>query len=128
LVVPLEVGLQAAIVHEVAGDDTAEALGSGDVPVLATPRLVGLAEAACVAALTDAGLAASSTTVGTRVEIEHVAAVRVGDVVRVSARLEFVDGRALRFAVVATDDGDRQIAVGTFERVVVDRERFLSRD
>jgi fluoroacetyl-CoA thioesterase len=64
----LEVGLQAALVHLVAADDTAEAVGSGDVPVLATPRLLALAEAACIAALGDGVLAATSTTVGTRVE------------------------------------------------------------
>ncbi len=123
----LEVGLQAALVHTVAADDTAEAVGSGDVPVLATPRLLALAEAACIAGLGDGVLAATSTTVGTRVELEHLLALRVGETVRVAARLDHLDGRLLRFEVVATDDGDRLVGRAVITRVLVDRERFLAR-
>lgn len=123
----LEVGLQAALVHVVSDDDTAVAVGSGDIEVLATPRLLALAEAACVAALADAGLPAGSTTVGTRVDIEHLLASPVGDTVRVAARLEYLDGRLLRFEVVATDDGDRLLGRAILTRVLVDRERFLAR-
>jgi fluoroacetyl-CoA thioesterase len=123
----LEAGLQAALVHLVAADDTAEAVGSGDVPVLATPRLLALAEAACIAALGDGVLAATSTTVGTRVELEHLLALRVGETVRVAARLDHLDGRLLRFEVVATDDGDRLVGRAVITRVLVDRERFLAR-
>lgn len=123
----LEVGLQAALVHVVSDDDTALAVGSGDVAVLATPRLLALAEAACIAALADAGLPPGSTTVGTRVEIEHLLASSVGETVRVAARLEHLDGRLLRFEVVATDDGDRLLGRAIATRVLVDRERFLAR-
>jgi fluoroacetyl-CoA thioesterase len=123
----LEVGLQAALVHVVTDDDTALAVGSGDVAVLATPRLLALAEAACIAALADAGLPAGSTTVGTRVEIEHLLASSVGETVRVAARLERLDGRLLRFEVVATDDGDRLLGRAIATRVLVDRERCLAR-
>jgi len=123
----LEVGLQAAVVHIVGDDDTALAVGSGDVPVLATPRLLALAEAACMAALADAGLPAGSTTVGTRVELEHLLASAVGETVRVAARLEHLDGRLLRFEVVATDDGDRLLGRAVATRVLVDRDRFLAR-
>lgn len=123
----LEVGLQAALVHVVADDDTATAVGSGDVPTLATPRLLALAEAACIAALGDAGLPAASTTVGTRVELEHLVALPVGETVRVAARLDHLDGRLLRFEVVATDDGDRLVGRAVITRVLVDRERFLRR-
>lgn len=123
----LDVGLQAALVHVVSDDDTAEAVGSGDVAVLATPRLLALAEAACIAALADAGLPAGSTTVGTRVDLEHLLASGVGETVRVAARLNHVDGRLLRFEVVATDDGDRLLGRALVTRVLVDRERFLSR-
>jgi len=123
----LEVGLQAALVHVVSGDDTASAVGSGDVPMLATPRLLALAEAACIAALGDAGLPPESTTVGTRVELEHLLALPVGETVRVAARLDHVDGRLLRFEVVATDDGDRLVARAVITRVLVDRQRFLAR-
>ena len=123
----LDVGLQAALVHVVSDDDTAVAVGSGDVAVLATPRLLALAEAACIAALADAGLPAGSTTVGTRVDLEHLLASGVGETVRVAARLNHVDGRLLRFEVVATDDGDRLLGRALVTRVLVDRERFLSR-
>jgi predicted thioesterase len=123
----LEAGLPAALVHLVAADDTAEAVGSGDVPVLATPRLLALAEAACIAALGDGVLAATSTTVGTRVELEHLLALQVGETVRVAARLGHRDGRLLRFEVVATDDGDRLVGRAVITRVLVDRQRFLAR-
>ena len=123
----LEVGLQAALVHVVAVEDTAAAVGSGDVPVLATPRLLALAEAACIAALEDAGLPAGNTTVGTRVELEHLLSLAVGETVRVAARLDHLDGRLLRFEVVATDDGDRLVARAVMTRVLVDRDRFLRR-
>jgi fluoroacetyl-CoA thioesterase len=123
----LEVGLQAALVHVVSEDDTAVAAGSGDVAVLATPRLLALAEAACMAALADAGLPDGSTTVGTRVELEHLLASPVGETVRVAARLDHLDGRLLRFEVVVTDDGDRLLGRATVTRVLVDRERFMAR-
>lgn len=123
----IEVGLRAAVVHVVTDDDTAAAVGSGDVPVLATPRLLALAEAACIAALGDAALAPTTTTVGTRVELEHLLASPVGETVRVVALLDHVDGRLLRFEVVATDDGDRLVGRAVVTRVLVDRERFLAR-
>lgn len=123
----LEVGLQAALIHVVAEQDTAAAVGSGDVPVLATPRLLALAEAACIAALGEAAVTDASTTVGTRVDLEHLLAVPVGDTVRVAARLDAVEGRRLRFEVVATDDTDGIVARAVLDRVLVDRMRFMAR-
>jgi len=123
----LEVGLQAALVHVVAADDTALAVGSGDVPVLATPRLLALCEAACLGALVEAPLDPATTTVGTRVELEHLRASPVGETVRAAARLDYIDGRLLRFEVVVTDDGDRLVGRAVITRVLVDRSRFLDR-
>ncbi len=123
----LEVGLQAALVHVISDDDTAVAVGSGDVPTLATPRLLALAEAACLAALGDAGLPEDTTTVGTRVDLEHLLPLPVGETVRVAARLDHLDGRLLRFEVAATDDGDRLVGRASITRVLVDRNRFLAR-
>jgi predicted thioesterase len=123
----LEKGLQAALVHVVTESDTALAMGSGDVPVLATPRLVALAEAACVASLGEGSVAPETTTVGTRLAIDHLLPVAVGETVRVAARLVDVSGRRLHFEVEATDDGDRQVATARATRVLVDRSRFLSR-
>ncbi|OLE27651.1 MAG: thioesterase [Actinobacteria bacterium 13_1_20CM_3_71_11] len=121
----LEPGLSASVRLTVTEADTAQALGSGDVPVLATPRLLALAEAATVRA-TARHLPAGTTTVGTRVALEHLAATPIGGTVTVEARLSTVDGRRLTFAVTATD-GSADLARGSVERVLVDRERFLAK-
>jgi predicted thioesterase len=116
-------GLRAALDHTVAEPDTAVALGSGDVPVLGTPRLLALAERATVAALAGA-LDPGATSVGTRVELDHLAASPVGATVRVTAELERVGGRRLEFAVELHDRG-RLAARGRVTRVLVDRDAFL---
>ncbi len=105
--------------------DTAQTLGSGDVPVLGTPRVLALVEAASVRA-TARYLPSGTTTVGTRVELEHLLATPVGATVTAEARLSTVDGRRLAFAVTV-HDGDRLAAQGTVERALVDRERFLAK-
>ncbi|HKD98139.1 MAG TPA: hotdog domain-containing protein [Micromonosporaceae bacterium] len=122
---PLQPGLSARVELTVTDADTAQAVGSGDVPVLGTPRLVALAEAATVAA-TAAQLDRGSTTVGTRVELDHTAASAVGRRVTVLAVLSKVDGRRLVFDIVVRD-GQEQVAEGRVERVVVDRQRFLAK-
>jgi predicted thioesterase len=94
--------LTAVVEHTVTERDTARHLGSGDVPVLGTPRLLALAEAATVAALAG-HLAEGQTSVGIRVELDHLAATPVGGRLRVRAELAAVDGRTLRFAVEAVD-------------------------
>lgn len=119
----LRPGLRATVTHVVGPDDTAEALGSGDVPVLGTPRVVALAEAATVQAVT-AVLPPGRTTLGTRVEVEHLAPSPVGQEVQAVAELTVVDGRTLRFGVTVHGDGEL-LAHGTVDRVLVDRERFL---
>jgi fluoroacetyl-CoA thioesterase len=116
-------GLRAAFDHTVAETDTAVALGSGDVPVLGTPRVLALAEQATVAAL-DGALDPGVTSVGTRVELDHLAASPVGAVVRVAAELVRVEGRRLEFAVELLDGG-RPAARGRVTRVLVDRDAFL---
>jgi predicted thioesterase len=116
-------GLRAVFDHTVAEPDTAVALGSGDVPVLGTPRVLALAEQATVAALAGA-LDPGTTSVGTRVELDHLAASPVGAAVRVSAELERVRGRRLEFAVELRD-GERLAARGRVTRVLVDRDAFL---
>ncbi|GII61825.1 hypothetical protein Skr01_19100 [Sphaerisporangium krabiense] len=117
-------GLRAELVFMVERSDTAMRVGSGDVPVLGTPRLLAFAEAATVRAVQD-HLAPGQTSVGTKVTLEHRAASPVGAHVEVVAELAEVDGRRLVFEVTARD-GRRTVATATIERVVVDRERFLS--
>ena len=120
---PINPGLRAGFAYTVTEADTAVAAGSGDVPVLATPRVLALSERASVEAVAGA-LEAGATTVGARVELEHLKATRVGATVEVEAVLERVDGRRLEFAVRVVD-GERLAARGWVIRVVVDREAFL---
>lgn len=126
---PIEPGLSASVRREVADDDTARALGSGDLEVLGTPRLLAWCEQATVAALAP-HVDTSRSTVGTRVELAHERATAVGSRVTVRADLVHVDGRLLRFDVVAeqdTDDGSSVVARGQLTRVLVERDRFLRR-
>jgi fluoroacetyl-CoA thioesterase len=122
-------GLRASITAEVTPADTAAELGSGDLPVLGTPRLLALAEGACVAAVAPQ-LKSGQTTVGTAVSIEHKRPSPVGAAVEVEAELTEVDGRRLVFNFIAYGPGEGDEAVigaGNAERVLVDAERFLAR-
>lgn len=114
----------------VTHDDTALAVGSGSLPVLGTPRLLAWLEAATCAAI-DPTLPAGSTSVGTRIELEHLAASAVGQEVEATASASYVDGRLCRFTVaarnVASTGPGKLVATGEITRVVVDAERFLSR-
>ncbi|MEU0551406.1 hotdog domain-containing protein [Micromonospora sp. NPDC005979] len=118
-------GLTAQVELTVTDADTAQAVGSGDVPVLGTPRALALAEAATVAA-TATAMPPGSTTVGTRVELEHLAPTVVGRTVRAQALLTTVDGRRLSFEV-SVSDGDQTVARGRVDRLLVDRQRFVDR-
>ena len=101
-------------------------MGSGDLEVLATPRLVAWFEQATVHALTGQ-LEGATTSVGTRIDVTHERAAPVGAGVKVRADLGYVDGRLLRFDVVAEDDAGAVLGHGHVTRVVVDKERFLAR-
>lgn len=118
-------GLKGEIETVVTEADLAVALGSGDVAVLGTPRAVALAEAATVRAIAGA-LAPGKTSVGTRVDLRHLAATLPGCSVRAVAELAAVNGKALTFKVEVFDDCGL-VAEGTVERFVVDRERFIER-
>ena len=118
-------GLKSARTLEVTADNTAEALGSGDVPVLATPALLVLAERACVEAIED-DLPAGETSVGTWAEIEHLRAAPIGSTVCAHATLIGHHGRRLEFKV-AIDDGEEPIARVSHRRILLDRARFLGR-
>jgi len=121
----LTAGLSAQVELTVTDADTAQAMGSGDVPVLGTPRVLALAEAATVAA-TATRLDTGLTTVGVRMELDHRLATPVGRSVRAEATLTKVDGRRLVFEVVVRD-GEAVAAEGRVERVLVDRHRFLEK-
>lgn len=110
---------------EVTEADTARALGSGDLAVLGTPRLLAWCEGVTCDALVDL-LGIGETSVGARIRLEHLAPSAVGDWVTVRAEVTEVDGRRLVFAVEAVGEGDRPLARGTIERVVVDEAGFLA--
>lgn len=116
-------GLSATVELTVTEADTAVALRSGDVPVLATPRVVALVEEATVAAVAPA-LNPGLTTVGRSVLFDHLAATPVGATVVARAELATVDGRRLVFNV-SVHQGQTLAAGGVVTRVVVDRDRFL---
>ena len=118
---------EATLIFTVAESDTARAVGSGALEVLGTPVLLAWVEATTCAAAADL-LAEGQTTVGSRVSLEHRAASRVGDVVRVMARQVHRDGRLLRYeATAVADDTGSVLGHGEVTRVVVDVERFWAR-
>lgn len=121
----LQTGLSATVELVVTDDDTALALGSGEVPVLATPRVVRLCEQASVEALRGQ-LPAGSTSVGMRVQLDHLMPTKVGMTVAAEATLEKVNGRRLIFTVSVSDPRGL-IAAGKVTRVVVDMERFMDK-
>jgi len=123
--VPLETGLVGRATLSVGESDTAIAMRSGAVPVLATPRLVALCEQAACQAVEEL-LEEGQTTVGMRVQFDHLAPTAVGASVTAEATLERVEGRRLIFTVSASDPGGL-VGAGKVTRVVVEEERFLKR-
>lgn len=109
----------------VSDADTAIALRSGSVPVLATPRVIALCEEATVAALAGA-LRDGETSVAMRVQLDHLQPTAVGGAVTAHATLEKVEGRRLTFTVNAHDERGL-IAAGRVTRVVVETLRFLDK-
>lgn len=122
---PLTPGLSASVSLSVEPGDTADAMGSGDVPVLATPRVVALGERASVEAVADE-LPEGSTTVGYKVQLTHLAPTPVGGKVVAEATLESIEGRRLTFRV-SVSDAHGLVAAGRITRVVVERGRFLDK-
>ncbi len=105
--------------------DTAQTYGSGDVPVLATPKLVAIIEQACLSAL-NGHLDEGQTTVGLAIDLKHFAPTVVGRMVAAEARLDSVDGRKLTFSC-RVFEGEQEIARARHVRVAVDRADFLAR-
>ncbi len=118
------IGDKASIAHTVTAADTALAVGSGDLEVLGTPVLLAWCEAATCVAL---DLDGSSTSVGARVEIEHLAANAVGDSISVTATVTNIDRRLVSFDVAAIDAQGRVVGRGHIVRMIVDRKKFLAR-
>lgn len=122
----IEPGLRHTSTMTVTDDDTAVRLGSGDMAVLATPRMCALMENAAMSAVASL-LPDGSTTVGGNIAVSHLRPTAVGATVEATAVLDKVDGRKLYFTVRATQNGGDVIGEGTHLRFIVDRQRFMSK-
>lgn len=121
----IQPGLAAEQVTTVTAALAAAHLGSGGVGVYATPAMVALMEAAAVAAL-DPLLPPGQVSVGTAVEVRHLAATPLGEQVRARAEVVAVEGRQVIFRVQAWDEHEL-IGEGTHTRFMVDAARFEQR-
>lgn len=119
----VEVGLKHTSELTVTDAVTAARMGSGDMPVLATPAMMALMENAAMLAVADE-LPEGSTTVGGHIASSHLRPSKIGDVVRAIAEVTKVDGRKIEFNVSAYS-GDVLLGEGTHLRFVVDRKRFM---
>lgn len=121
----LSVGSKTTSEKIVKHEDTAAAFGSGDILVFATPMMIGLMENA---ALKDAlaQLPEGYSTVGTFVNVKHMAATPMDMTVRAEAELIEVDGKKLTYKVTAYDEKDK-IGEGTHGRYIIHGERFLQK-
>ena len=121
----IEIGRRGRAEAVVTPENTAQAAGSGLVPVFATPWMVALMENAAVQAVQSA-LAPGEGTVGTRLDVTHDAATPVGMKVRAQAEVTAVEGRRITFAVSAFD-GRERIGGGVHQRFIIQSERFLAK-
>lgn len=121
----ITVGLKGTVTKTVCDCNTAAAVGSGSLPVFATPAMIALMEKASCEAL-NGHLDEGSTTVGTLVNVEHLSATPVGMTVTVTSIVTAVDGRKISFSVEASDEAGI-IGKGTHERFVVGAEKFTAK-
>lgn len=124
-IVTLLPGLHGSATLVVSDEDTAMSMGSGDVDVLATPRIIALCETATVNAIANQ-LDEQSSSVGMRIRVDHLQPTPVGAHVTAEAVLDKIDGRRLTFTVSVSDTGGL-VAAGKITRAVVDRARFMDK-
>ena len=120
----IEIGLKHISELTVTDAVTAIQVGSGDMPVLATPMLLALMENAAMLAV-KGELPDGCTTVGGHIASSHLKPSKVGDVVTAEAEVTKVDGKKIEFKVAAYS-GDTLLGEGTHLRFIVDREKFMS--
>lgn len=118
-------GLTHTSTLKVTTAHTAIEMGSGDMPVLATPAMAALMENAAMLAV-SASLPEGCTTVGGHISTSHLKPSRVGAEISATATLEKIEGRKLHFTIEA-HDGDTLIGEGTHLRFIVDRDRFMAK-
>ena len=121
----LTTGIKGKLERTVTPELTAEALGSGLLPVFATPAVVALAEETAWKSVAPE-LEEGQDTVGTRMELSHIAATPVGMAVRCETELIEIDRRKLVFAIEVFDEKEK-IAEGRHERFIIDNAKFLGK-
>jgi len=121
----IEIGLKHTSELTVTDTVTAIKMGSGDMPVLATPAMMALMENAAMLAVADE-LPEGYTTVGGHIQSSHLKPSKIGDVVRAVVEVTKVDGKKIEFKVAAYS-GNTLLGEGTHLRFIVDREKFMSR-
>lgn len=121
----LETGIKGSVSCTVTENDTAKALGSGGLDVLSTPKLIALMENASLL-LVRPYLDEGMDTVGTQLNVKHLAATPVGMTVRAEAELIEIDRRRLVFSVKAWDEVEL-VGEGTHERFIVDMKKFTDK-
>lgn len=121
----IEIGLKHVSELTVTDSVTAVSVGSGDMPVLATPMLLALMENAAMLAVKEA-LPEDCTTVGGHIASSHLKPSKIGDVVRAEAEVTKVEGKKIEFKVAAYS-GEALLGEGTHLRFIVEREKFMSR-
>ncbi len=121
----METGLKHTSTMEVTADKTAASVGSGDMPVLATPMMMALMENAAMLAVAPQ-LAEGESTVGGQIESSHIVPTAVGKTVSATATLVKAEGRKLFFKIEA-HEGDKLLGKGTHLRFIVNREKFLGK-
>ena len=121
----ITVGMKGEVSTLVEREDTAQEVGSGSLLVYATPCMVALMEGAACEAIAEA-LPEEKTSVGTELNIKHLAATPVGLEVRAEAAVTAVDGNTITFQVTAYDEAGK-IGEGTHKRAVITSQRFLDK-
>lgn len=121
----LSAGIKGNLERTVTQELTAEAMGSGQLPVFATPAVVALAEETAWKSVAPE-LEEGQGTVGTKMELAHIAATPLGMKVRCETELVEVDRRKLVFAIEVFDEKEK-IAEGRHERFIVDNAKFLGK-
>jgi predicted thioesterase len=121
----LKIGMTNESVLMVEEKHTASAYGSGSIYVFATPAMIGLMENAALNCV-DKALGNQWTTVGTHVDVSHIAATKMGKEAKAVAELIAVDGKKLKFKVIAYDE-DQKIGEGYHNRYIIDQEKFMAK-
>ena len=121
----IETGLKYTSELTVSESVTAIQMGSGDMPVLATPAMMALMENAAMLAVKDE-LPEGCTTVGGHIESSHLKPSKIGDKVTTTAEVTKINGKKIEFKVAAYS-GETLLGEGTHLRFIVDKEKFMSK-